>query len=54
MFVQTAFPQPKTIFSGVPAVKISEGGIERLSKKLSGEKATNLACVISEIGGKFY
>lgn len=35
-------------------VKISEGGIERLPEQLSGERAVNLECVISQIGEEFY
>lgn len=46
--------QSRTVFNGVPAIKISEGGLERLPEALPTEKATNLRCVISEIGGKYY
>jgi hypothetical protein len=46
--------QSRTVFNGVPVIKISEGGLERLPEVLLTEKATNLRCVISEIGGKYY
>lgn len=46
--------QSRTVFNGVPAIKISEAGLERLPEALPTETATNLRCVISEIGGKYY
>ena len=54
MITAHAQAQSQTVFSGVPVVKVNEGGIERLSEDLSREKAVNLGCVISEIGGKYY
>jgi hypothetical protein len=49
-----ALAQSRTVFDGRPSVKVSEGGIERTPETLTPEKAANLHCVISEIGGKFY
>jgi len=49
-----AFAQARTVFSGIPSVKISEGGLERLPETIERNKAVNLACVISEIGGQYY
>ena len=46
--------QSRTVFSGIPVIKVSEGGVERLPENLVRDKAVNLACVISEIGGKYY
>jgi hypothetical protein len=46
--------QAHTDFSGIPSVKISEGGLERSPETVDRAKAANLACVISEIGGKYY
>jgi len=46
--------QSRTVFSGVPVLKVSEGGVERLPEALPRDKAVNLGCVISEIGGKYY
>jgi hypothetical protein len=48
------FAQSRTVFSGVPSIKVSEGGTERLPETLAREKAVNMACVISEIGGEYY
>ena len=45
---------PTTIFKGRPALKISEGGIERTPETLSRERAANLACVVSQIGAAYY
>ena len=47
-------PQSHTAFSGMPSVKISEGGLERSPEDVPRNKAVNLVCVISEIGGRFY
>jgi hypothetical protein len=46
--------QSRTVFSGVPVVKVSEGGTERVPETLEREKAINLGCVVSEIRGKYY
>ena len=40
-------------FVGIPAVRISEGGVERFAEKLEQSKSMELACVIKEIDGKF-
>ena len=48
------YAQSRSVFSGTPIVKVSEGGTERVSETLPREKAVNLGCVISEIGGKYY
>ena len=49
-----ASAQARTVFSGIPSIKISEGGLERAPEALPLNKAANLACVISEIGGQYY
>ena len=49
-----AAPQATTVFGGMPGIKISEGGVERLPENLSRDRAVNLACVISRIGDKYY
>ena len=53
-FAAQASAQARTVFSGVPSMKISEGGMERLPQSLKRSDAVNVACVISEIGGKYY
>jgi len=50
----SAAAQSRTAFAGIPSVKVSEGGLERNAETLMREKAVNLACVISEIGGEYY
>lgn len=49
-----AHAQSRTAFSGIPVIKVSEGGAERVPENLARDKAVNLKCVISEIGGKYY
>ena len=46
--------QPRTVFAGVPSLKVSEGGVERRVDELTRTDAANLHCVISEIDGRFY
>lgn len=41
-------------FTGLPFVKISEGGVERLAERIEPSKAQNISCVIREVDGKFY
>lgn len=48
------FAQARTVFAGIPSVKISEGGVERISENLSRDQAVNLGCVISRIGDDYY
>ena len=43
-----------TTFAGLPAVKITEGGVERSAEKLDRATASTLTCVIKEKDGKFY
>jgi YHS domain-containing protein len=54
VLASNSFAQSKAIFSGIPIVKISEGGIERFPEKISKKEAANLGCIISKIGGKYY
>lgn len=46
--------QATTVFKGIPTIKISEGGTERLAEALPRDKAVNLECVISKIGDNYY
>ncbi|MFW9941603.1 MAG: hypothetical protein ACFFFT_11225 [Candidatus Thorarchaeota archaeon] len=54
LLVGHSYSQSNTVFSGIPTFKISEGGVERVPEAVSREKAINLGCLISEIGGKYY
>jgi len=42
------------VFSGIPVVKISEGGASRLSEDLNVAKASEAECVITKIGDKYF
>ncbi|MDO8445170.1 MAG: hypothetical protein Q7T53_03540 [Deltaproteobacteria bacterium] len=53
-FVSNSLAQSQTVFSGMPTVKINEGGIERFPEQLSQKTATGIRCVISKIGDKYY
>lgn len=46
--------QSQTVFAGVPSMKISEGGTERLPVTLTRLQAANVHCVISKIGDDYY
>jgi hypothetical protein len=46
--------QSSTIFAGIPSIKISEGGTDRVVEKLERAVAVNVAVVISEINGRYY
>ena len=46
--------QAMTVFAGLPGVKISEGGVERIPESVSRDRAVNLACAISRIGDQYY
>lgn len=52
--LSNALAESETIFRGVPSLKISEGGLERVEEKLSREDSVNLTCVISKIDERFY
>jgi hypothetical protein len=41
-------------FTGIPSVKVTEGGIERNAEKIEQAKASSVACIIKEIDGKFF
>lgn len=45
---------PATVFRGIPEIKISEGGTERLPESIPREKGVNLAVVISRIGDELF
>ena len=46
--------QTRTVFSGIPSIKVSEGGTERTAEALNRSQAANLGTVISKISGKYY
>lgn len=54
IFSEQTHAQSRTVFSGIPVIKISEGGIERLPEKIQRDKAINHGCVITEMEGRYY
>jgi len=42
------------VFSGIPVVKISEGGNSRVAEELKGTKALEAECAITKIGDKYF
>lgn len=58
IFIFTSLPQvnaqANTVFAGIPNVKISEGGTERVADTITRDRAVNLQCVISKIGDEYY
>jgi hypothetical protein len=53
-FLTVAAQAQSTIFTGLPTLKITEGGVERSADKLDRATASSLFCVINEKDGKFY
>ena len=53
-FLTVAAQAQSTTFTGLPTVKITEGGVERSAEKLDRATASTLFCVINEKDGKFY
>ncbi len=43
----------EVVFSGIPVVKISEGGASRVVEDLKGAKASEAECTIAKIGDKY-
>lgn len=53
-FASLCSGQAKIVFSGIPSTKVSEAGLDRVVQHLERKDASNLACTISEIDGKYY
>jgi hypothetical protein len=54
MMASSVFAESKTVFSGVPIFKISEGGVDRVPEEIDRKKKDNLKCIISKINDKYY
>lgn len=50
----SSFAAEEVVFVGVPEIKISEGGIERIPERISEDKAMEYKCVITKIEDKYY
>ncbi len=48
------YAQEEVIFTGVPEVRISEGGVSRTAEELSGNEAAECKCIITRIGDSYY
>ena len=48
------FASEQIVFTGVPRIKVSEGGVERTPEQVSDQKAKQLKCTITEMDGKYY
>lgn len=42
------------VFTGMPSVKVTEAGVERVVNEVDRVAATGLSCVITELNGNFY
>jgi hypothetical protein len=54
LYAGLAYAESRTIFTGTPIVKISEGGSSRIPEKLEMEKVANLKCILSKIDGQYF
>ena len=50
----TVNAQSTVIFKGLPLVKISEGGVSRISENIEKSNAVNLKCIVSKIDESYY
>lgn len=48
------FAKEMIIFTGVPEIKISEGGINRVPENITKDKAVKFKCTITKIDDKYY
>ena len=48
------FAEERIVFTGVPELKISEGGINRVPEDLTKDKAINFKCTITQIDDKYF
>lgn len=48
------FGKEMIVFTGVPEIKISEGGVSRVPENLTKGKAINFKCTITQIDDKYY
>jgi hypothetical protein len=42
------------VFTGIPKIKISEGGVSRTPENVTQAKAVELKCTITKMGDKYY
>ncbi len=44
----------EVIFTGIPVLKISEGGLNRVVEDIKGDKALEFKCTITKVGEKYF
>src|SRR3990170_8724389 len=54
MFALPLYAKEAVIFTGIPEIKISEGGMNRVPENLNKEKTINYKCTITRIDDKYY
>lgn len=50
----SAFAEQSIVFTGVPEIKISEGGVSRVPETLTKDKAIKFKCTITKADDKYY
>ena len=56
IFLTVAFPlyaKEAIIFTGIPELKINEGGVSRVPETLTKERAIKFKCTITKIDDKY-
>jgi len=53
-FESPLFAKETVIFTGIPEIKISEGGVSRVPEKLTKDKAIKFKCSITQVDNKYY
>jgi hypothetical protein len=48
------FAEESIIFTGLPEIKISEGGVSRVAESLTKDKAIKFKCTITKLDDKYY
>ena len=48
------FAEESIIFTGIPTIKISEGGLSRTPEDLTKDKAVQFKCTITKMDDKYY
>jgi hypothetical protein len=48
------FAKEEIVFTGMPEIKISEGGVNRVPENLTKDKAIKFKCTITKIDDKYY
>jgi hypothetical protein len=54
MIASPMFANEEIVFTGIPEIKISEGGISRVPETLSKSRALEYKCTITKIDDKYY